>query len=178
MLKTKKSKSHKMRGTNSHGWGHKKKHRGSGHRGGFGLAGTGSRGDSQKSGLMAGSSRFIRKVAASKKIKMSEVKTGFSYFGKYGFKSIKKEKNKVLSISFIETNFDKLVENDIIVKEKTEYIFDTTLKYSKILGNGKFSKKLTLICKDISENAKKKIEDVGGKVIIKNNKLEEVEKNE
>ena len=37
-----------MRGTSSHGWGSKKKHRGAGHRGGKGMAGSGKRADQKK----------------------------------------------------------------------------------------------------------------------------------
>ena len=167
MLKQKKSKSHKMRGTNSHGWGHKKKHRGSGHRGGFGLAGTGARGDSQKAGLMSGSAKFLRKVAASKGIKVSDVKYGKSYFGKDGFKSLNNKKKEVLSISYIEHNFDKLVEMGVIVKEKSDFVLDTTiLNYDKILGKGKFSKKITIVCHEISQSAKQAIEAAGGKVVL------------
>ena len=84
-----------------------------------------------------------------------------------GFKSIYKKKSDVLSISYIENNFDKLVEKGIIAQEGKEYILDTTaFKYDKVLGNGAFTKKLTLVCNDISENAKAKIEAAGGKVQI------------
>ena len=49
MMKTKKRKKKtRFRGTHSHGRGFKKKARGSGHRGGVGMAGTGKRGDQKK----------------------------------------------------------------------------------------------------------------------------------
>ena len=46
LKKTKKAKG--LRGSKTHGWGAKKKHMGSGHRGGFGMAGTGKRADQKK----------------------------------------------------------------------------------------------------------------------------------
>ena len=147
MLKNKKSKTHRMRGGSSHGWGHKKKHRGKGHRGGVGLSGTGARGDAKKPTILT--------------------QFGKDYFGKKGFTSIHKKKQKVLSISFIEHNFDKLVEFGVISKEGKDFTFDSTMfKYDKILGNGAFTKKVTVICSAISESAKAKIEAAGGKVEV------------
>lgn len=155
MLNQKRPKTSRQRGSSSHGWGHKKKHRGSGHRGGFGNAGTGARGDSKKPTILT--------------------TFGKDYYGKKGFKSIYKAKRDVLSISYLEENFDKLVEGGVIIKEKDEYIFDSTaFKYNKILGNGIFTKKLTIVCEEISDNAKAKIEAAGGKVEILGNAPEEV----
>lgn len=48
----KKRKSRKLRGSHTHARGFKKKARGSGHRGGFGMAGTGKRGDQRKTSIM------------------------------------------------------------------------------------------------------------------------------
>ena len=48
-LKKKRKKSSRMRGSVTHGIGGMKKARGSGHRGGFGMAGTGKRADQRKS---------------------------------------------------------------------------------------------------------------------------------
>jgi len=44
----KRAKASRARGNKTHGWGHKKKHRGKGSRGGKGNAGSGKRGDSKK----------------------------------------------------------------------------------------------------------------------------------
>ncbi len=152
MLKNKRSKVSRHRGSSSHSWGHKKKHRGSGHRGGFGNAGTGARGDAKKPTILK--------------------QFGNSYFGKRGFSSITKKVNKVLSLSYLENNFDKLVGLGIIVEEKGNYTFNaTTFGYDKILGKGNFTKKLTIVCDDISQSAKTRVEEVGGKVICE--KLED-----
>jgi len=45
-------KSRRLRGSHTHGRGGKKKARGSGHRGGFGMAGTGKRGDQRKTSIL------------------------------------------------------------------------------------------------------------------------------
>ena len=156
-----------MRGTSSHGWGHKKKHRGAGHRGGKGLAGTGARGDSQKVSILVKSKSILQKMAAVKGTKMSKLIVGKAYYGKKGFNSIHAKKTDVLSLNYIENNFDVMIDKGMIVKEKTEFVFDSTaFKYDKILGKGSFSKKVTIICNDISESAKQKVEDAGGKVVI------------
>ncbi len=44
----KRAKDTRQRGTHTHGWGSKKKHRGAGNRGGRGNAGSGKRGDAKK----------------------------------------------------------------------------------------------------------------------------------
>ncbi len=167
MLAKKKSKVSRMRGTSSHGWGHKKKHRGAGHRGGVGLSGTGAMGDAQKPGILANSKGILKKISAAKGIKMSKIKLGNTYNTKRGFASIHKKKQNVLSLNYLEHNYDKLVESGVIVEEKKEMIFDSTaFNYNKVLGRGKFTKKMTIVCFDISENAKQAVEAAGGKVVI------------
>jgi len=169
MLTKKKTKVSKMRGTSSHGWGHKKKHRGKGHRGGVGLSGTGARGDAQKSGLLSKGTKFLQKVSATKGVKLKTFKKMLSkqtYFGKRGFASIHKEKTNVLALSYIENNFEKMVESGLISKEGNDYVFDSKKAgYNKILGGGILTKKLKVICDEISQTAEKKITDVGGSVV-------------
>jgi large subunit ribosomal protein L15 len=64
MVVNKRKKNSRQRGSMTHGWGAKKKHRGAGNRGGRGMAGTGKRGDQRKISIL--------------KLK--------NYFGKHGFK--------------------------------------------------------------------------------------------
>lgn len=158
----KRAKTTRQRGSSSHGWGHKKKHRGSGHRGGFGLAGTGARGDSQKAGLLAGSKEILKKMAAVQGRKVKDLISGKAYFGKKGFSSIHKKQQNVLSITYIEENYEKLVSSGLIEKDT----FDTTRDYDKILGKGNFTRKIKVICNDISFSAKEKIEAAGGSVEV------------
>lgn len=173
MLKQKRSKFSRMRGSMTHGGGHKKKRRGAGHRGGVGLSGTGARGDAQKAGLLANSKNFMKKYTAVHGIKMKDLKKSLlkkDYFGKRGFNSIKKKSKNTISLREIEENFDKLVELGLIIKEKDGFVFDANVgKYDKILGKSKFSKKLKVICSEISDSAKQKILDAGGEVIVKEN---------
>ncbi len=61
----KRKKNTRFRGYKTHGWGSRKKHRGSGNRGGFGMAGTGKRADQRKSWVLK--------------------EYGNTYFGKHGF---------------------------------------------------------------------------------------------
>ena len=158
----------------THGGGHKKKRRGAGHRGGVGLSGTGARGDAQKSGLLAKSSGFLKKYSAVHGVRLKEVVKSLSkqsYFGKRGFHSIKKKSLNTISLKIIEENFDDMIKTGLIVKEKSEFVFDATLaKYDKILGKCEFTKKISVICKDISESAKQKIIDAGGKVKLTSSK--------
>lgn len=48
MVTHKRKKCKRMRGSQTHGWGAKKKHRGSGNKGGVGMASTGKRSDAKK----------------------------------------------------------------------------------------------------------------------------------
>lgn len=164
-MQTKRAKTSRHRGTNSHSWGHKKKHRGKGHIGGTGLAGSGRGGDSKKSSILSGAKRILKQISAQKGVKMKTL-TG-KYFGKRGFKSVGKENTRVLSISYIENNYDKLVEKKIIEKDKIDTV---ALGYDKVLGKGKFTRKITVICSEISASAKAQIEAAGGKVEVLNPK--------
>ena len=143
MLKHKKSKVKTQRGTSSHGWGHKKKHRGAGNRGGKGMAGTGARGDAKKPTILT--------------------TVGKSYYGKKGFSSIHKRTINVLSLTYIENHISDLTESGLIV----DGTLDTTkMKINKVLGRGKLSTKLNIICEEISANAKAAVEAAGGSVTV------------
>lgn len=130
-----------MRGTGTHGYGARKKHQGSGHRGGFGMAGTGKRADHKKS--------LVIKLYGS------------GYFGKQGItsKSTQKKVNKVMNVGFIEANLDSLLKkfgkDGVIV-----------LEGYKILGDGEISSAVKIKVEKISESAKEKIEKAGGKIIL------------
>ncbi len=163
MLKNKKSKSHRMRGSSSHGWGHKKKHRGAGNRGGIGMSGTGKRGDAKKTSILSNAKSILKSISAKKEVKLSKLKAGNEYFGTRGFNSVHKKASNTMSLSYIEDNYEKMVSSKMIEND----VFDSTkYKIDKILGRGKFTRKLTVICNDISEPAKSQIEAVGGKVEV------------
>ena len=172
MLAKKPKKSQKLRGTNSHGWGHKKKNRGSGNRGGYGNAGTGARGDAHKPSILNRSNSVLSKIAANRGVTVKSLKKCLMknpYIGKRGFTSVNKKKNNTISLSHIEKNFDNLVNKGVITKEKDEFVLNASQQgFDKVLGNGNFSKKLTIVCDEISQTAKQRVEEVGGKVILNN----------
>ena len=57
----KRTKNSRQRGSHTHGWGSKKKHRGAGNRGGRGNAGSGKRGDAKKPSFWKDKSYFKSK---------------------------------------------------------------------------------------------------------------------
>ena len=132
----KKKKAVRMRGSNSHGWGFRKKHKGSGHRGGVGMAGTGKRADQKKT--------LINKLYGNK------------YFGKRNrgitSLSLKKDRSKIINLREINEKF----------KGQSEI----NLKDFKILGNGEITKAITITAKAFTKGAKDKIEKAGGEVIL------------
>jgi large subunit ribosomal protein L15 len=150
LKKTKKAKKMRGKGMGTHGWGARKKHMGSGHRGGFGMAGTGKRADQKKS-------LVIKKYGR--------------YFGKQGFTSrgSKNKINKVINLDYIEKNLESL-------KKKYEKDGIIEIKDHKILGRGEIKSKVEIKAAGCSAEAKKKIEAVGGKVIVPEIKVKEVKK--
>jgi len=142
--KTKKSK--KQRGNTTYGHGARKKWKKSGHRGGYGMAGTGKRAD-QKSTL-------VQKLYGNK------------YFGKQGITSKKtaKKRNKVINLKDIEKNLDSLMK-----KYGNKDVLE--LKDYKVLGDGKISK-IKIKAESFAKSAVEKIEKAGGEAILQKPKQE------
>ena len=108
-------------------------------------------------------SQFLSQFSAKKGVKLSNLKAGNEYFGTRGFNSVHKKASNTMSLSYIENNYDKMVSSKMIEND----VFDSTkYKIDKILGRGKFTRKLKVICNDISKSAKSQIEAVGGKVEV------------
>jgi len=84
---TKRKKNTRQRGSKTHGYGAKKKHRGAGNRGGRGMAGSGKRADQKKPSIIN--------------------KYGLEYFGKHGFKRPQDVIKKYKIINVGDLNFDK-----------------------------------------------------------------------
>lgn len=82
MTFNKRKKNSRQRGLTTHGWGSRKKHRGSGNRGGRGKAGTGKRAAQKKPGIMN--------------------VYGPEYFGRRGFNIPQKVKKKVKAINIFD----------------------------------------------------------------------------
>ncbi|MBI3026795.1 uL15 family ribosomal protein [Candidatus Woesearchaeota archaeon] len=134
----------KLRGSKTHGWGAKKKHRGQGHRGGRGMAGTGKRADSKKPSIW---------------------KT--DYFGKHGFVS-KTQKLRInpVNVRFIEQHLDNLVSNGLVSKDNGFYYVELEkIGFNKLLGDGKVSTKFRIKTPYASKMAIEKVKEAGGEVI-------------
>ena len=157
MVVNKRKKFSRQRGRHTHGWGSKKKHRGSGNRGGKGMAGTGKRADSIKT--------MIWKDA--------------DFFGKRGFKFRGvQEKINAINIDDLQDKLDNLLKDKLISKEGNIYIIDLAkIGYNKLLGNGNVACKLKVTVKHASAKAVEKIKSAGGEV-ISDEKEEEVNSSE
>jgi large subunit ribosomal protein L15 len=91
MVTYKRKKLSRQRASHTHGWGSKKKHRGAGHRGGVGMAGTGKRADQKKPSIW-----------------------DKDYFGMHGFK----KKGKVISYNPINIcDLSNLDKTDLVLSE-------------------------------------------------------------
>ncbi|MBS3163423.1 uL15 family ribosomal protein [Candidatus Woesearchaeota archaeon] len=127
------------RAHSTHGWGSRKRHRGSGSRGGYGMAGSGKRAQHKKQHIL----KFY----------------GNEYYGRHGFHSMHK-KGDVINIADIELHINKFGK-----KEGDHYLVNLKeLGYDKLLGNGEVKNKLKVICNSFSASAKEKIEKAGGEI--------------
>jgi large subunit ribosomal protein L15 len=151
----KRTKTSRLRGSRTAGWGFRQKHKGGhGNSGGKGFAGSGKRGDQKKQKmLMLAKEKFGKKAV---------------YFGKQGMtsRSTKKIKNKVI-------NLDDILKNKKLEKE-------INLKDYKILGRGE-GFKASIIAKSASKIAIEKMQKAGGKIMLPEKKVVEKkgeEKNE
>ena len=145
MTVNKRKKNVRQRGSKTHGWGAKKKHRGKGHQGGAGMAGTGKRADSKKPSIWKDK----------------------DYFGKHGFTSkTPKVKINSVNISFIEQHIGKFLSSNAIKKENEVYSIDLEkLGFNKLLGDGRASMKLRIKTPYASKSAVEKVKEAGGEVI-------------
>ncbi|MEK6847853.1 MAG: uL15 family ribosomal protein [Nanoarchaeota archaeon] len=141
------------RGAGTHGWGARKKHKKSGHRGGKGMAGTGKRADQKKT--------LVTKLY------------GHNYFGKQGITSRGTEKDKRLRINLrdIELGIESLIKRG--VAKKTEKGIEINLPSYKILDVSKEylpKNKLVIKAKEASKSAAEKVKKAGGEIILSKKK--------
>ena len=151
----KRKKKIRMRGRKmgTHGWGARKKHKKSGHRGGTGMAGTGKRADQKKT--------LILKLY------------GNNYFGKQGITSrgTKRDKRDRINLKQIESNLKKY-------GKKTANGWEINLEGYKILGNEAVKNKLIIKAEDTSKTALEAVKKAGGKIIVSEKKTKKIDKNE
>lgn len=153
MIKThKKRKTGKYRGkrAGTYGWGARKKHKKSGHRGGKGMAGTGKRADQKKT--------LVLKLY------------GNNYFGKQGVTSKKtaRDKSDRINLIDIEMNLEGYIKKG--VAKKTSGGIEIGLKSYKILGGGEVKNKLFISAKSASQSAIDKVRKAGGEITLLGNK--------
>lgn len=143
MTYNKRAKNSRQRGSWTHGWGAKKKHRGAGHRGGRGNAGTGKKGDAKKP-------RYWKDP---------------DYFGKHGFVSIQPKYVNTINIAHLDMILDTLVKKGKATLTNGTYTIDLTKQgFTKLLGAGTTSKKININVSEASEKAAQKIQKSGGKL--------------
>ena len=142
-------KASRMRGSKTHGWGAKKKHRGAGNRGGRGMAGTGKRADAKKPSIW---------------------KNRKPYFGKRGFKVHNKKQVRTITLRELDTLIPKWFESKKINKDGNAYTINLSkLNYDKLLGTGRINYAINLTVKFITPKAEEKIKAKKGTVTIANN---------
>jgi large subunit ribosomal protein L15 len=143
-MKFKRKKNVKQRGSKTYGWGAKKKHRGAGHRGGKGMAGTGKRGDANNPSI-----------------------NKETYFGKHGFISKSRKKVKALNIDKLQKNLKDYVAKGLVNIKNDVYVVNLKdLGYTKLLGKGKVIYKFEITSDFASANVKEKIEQAKGKLTL------------
>jgi len=144
-MNLKRTKASRQRGTSSHGWGAKKKHRGAGHRGGRGDAGSGKRGDAKKPSFWKDKNRY-RKI---------------------GFTSKVNNNYNTINVSELDSKMNTFVSKGKAELKNGIYSIDLSkLKVSKLLGAGKLFKKIEIKTICASDSAIEKVKAAGGKVIL------------
>ena len=146
MVYNKRKKNSRQRGSMTHGWGAKKKHRGAGNRGGRGMAGTGKRADQRKPSIW----------------------TNPLYFGKHGFK----KKNIPVIINAINIGDLNELALRLVAQGKAKKTKDhieitlADLGYNKVLSAGTIQHKLRIITPFASEKVQSKLQEAGGELVI------------
>ncbi|MFA5142418.1 MAG: uL15m family ribosomal protein [Candidatus Woesearchaeota archaeon] len=158
MTVNRRKKASRMRGTHTHGWGAKKKHRGGGHRGGRGNCATGKRADAKKPSIW---------------------KEYATYFGKHGFVHKNAVKINAVNLRYLENHIDVLVECKKASFNNGTYTINLTeIGYDKLLSKGAVSKKFEIIVDCATESAIAKVKKAGGSVTVSEESTPEAPKKE
>ncbi len=83
-------------------------------------------------------------------------KYGHDYFGKFGFRRPQHLKREI-----------KIINIGDLEKYKESSIDLANMGFTKLLGKGNLTKKITVMISSYSKNAKEKIEKIGGQIIKK-----------
>lgn len=134
-----------MRGSKTHGWGSMKKHRGGGHKGGRGMAGTGRKADSKKPSIWSNP----------------------DYFGRHGFVKYNARIITAVNVVDIDEKIERYVAEKKAKLENGTYFIDLKdIGFNKLLGKGKATKKLKITCSYASKKAIESVKNAGGEVIL------------
>lgn len=154
MTVNRRKKDVKFRGSHTHGWGSKKKHRGSGNRGGKGRAGTGKRADQNKPSIWHE-----------------------QYFGKHGFTHRGAATHNPVNIEFLDQNIEKLVKSNVAKQQNGAFVINIAdIGFDKLLGKGRVTKKLVITAGFASSRAVEAVKEAGGEVIVANKRAAAGEK--
>ncbi len=144
MTVNRRKKDVKFRGSHTHGCGSKKKHRGSGNRGGKGNAGTGKRADQNKPSIWHE-----------------------QYFGKHGFTHRGAVHHKPVNVGFLDQNIEKLVKSGLAKLQGGSFVVDiANLGFDKLLGTGKVTRKLVITAGYASSGSIEAVKEAGGEVNV------------
>lgn len=144
MTVNRRKKDTRQRGSHTHGWGSKKKHRGSGNRGGKGMAGTGKRSDAKKPSIWQE-----------------------EYFGKRGFVNKTALRHKGVNVEYLDRNIEKLAGLNLAKQKEGSYAVNIAdLGFDKLLGKGKVARKMAITAEFASARAIDAVKAAGGEVLV------------
>jgi len=147
MTVNRRKKNVRQRGSHTHGWGSKKKHRGAGNRGGRGMSGSGKRADQRKPSILK--------------------EYGNTYFGRKGFTKHNKTIIKAVNVSYLEEHLPSLIAKKLVKEENKGYVINLKdLGYDKLLGSGKITKKFIITVESASKKVVERVKKLGGEVIL------------
>ena len=142
----KRKKNTRFRGSKTHGYGSMKKHRGSGHQGGVGNAGSGKRADCKKPTFL----------------KMGRV------FGKHGFKSKSRTITTSVNLRYIEEKADYLIKSGKAAESGGVISINIAdIGCDKLLGKGNVSRKYNIQCLTATAGAIEAVKKAGGSITVK-----------
>lgn len=141
----KRSKNSRQRGSHTHGWGAKKKHRGKGSQGGAGMAGTGKRAD-------------VKKPSVWKNTK---------YFGRHGFTFNAVKQGPSISVRSLQAALPELVAKGAATESNGTYTVDLkALGYAKLIATGHATSPINVTAQKATARAVERIEAAGGSVTV------------
>jgi large subunit ribosomal protein L15 len=145
-MQHKKKKVVRKRGSETHGHGASKKHRGKGHRGGKGYSGGGKRGD-----FKIGKLRKLNKLPT----------------GKSGFTSKSRKTIRAVNLDKLQKTLRTYLEKNLIDKKGDAYSIDLKkIGFDKLLSKGEVYTKMTITASQASLGAVDKVKQAGGEVIL------------